>query len=158
AIGINGGGVILTVHGHSDGITSLDVFTHGTGDGHVGLGLGLVDHVIPSNGVDRDRSFGQISVYTVAAVGFSRSGVTRSVFRFHLGVYIDLLDLYSFPTRRSSDLAIGINGGGVILTVHGHSDSVASLDVFTHGTSDGHVRSEERRVGHESATRGVARD
>src|SRR5690606_29787126 len=91
AISVSGGRVVLTVHGHSDGVTSLDVFTHGTGDGHVGLGFSLVDHIVASNGVDRNRSFGQIGIATVATVSFSRSGVTGSVFGLNLGVYIAVL-------------------------------------------------------------------
>ncbi|QCP83887.1 hypothetical protein D0C27_19285, partial [Alcaligenes faecalis] len=40
---------------------------------------GLVDYVIARNGVDRDRSFWQIGIDTVAAVSFSARRVTRSI-------------------------------------------------------------------------------
>src|SRR5690606_8043037 len=75
AISINGRGVILAVHGHSDSVASLDVFTHGTGDGHVGFGLSLVDHVVTGNGVDRDGGFGQIGINVVWTLCVSGSGV-----------------------------------------------------------------------------------
>src|SRR5690606_12509354 len=94
AVSVHGGRVVFAVHGHSDGVTGLHILANRTSDGHVRLGLGLVDHVVASNGVDRDRSFWQVGIDTVAAVGFSRSGVTRSVFGLDLGVNIAVLSQF----------------------------------------------------------------
>src|SRR5690606_17287982 len=77
AVSVNSGRVVLAIDRHGDSVASLDVFTHGTGDGHIPFRLSLVDHVVTGNGVDRDGGFGQISIHTVATVGFSRSWVTR---------------------------------------------------------------------------------
>src|SRR5690606_20428981 len=88
AISINGRGVVLAVHGHSDSVASLDVLTNRTRNGHVGLGLSLIDHVITGNGVDRDGSFRQVGIDTVATVSLSTGWVTRCVFGLNLGVYV----------------------------------------------------------------------
>src|SRR5690606_23547798 len=122
-----------------DGVTSLDVLTNRTGDGHVGFGLSLVDHVITGNGVDRDGSFRQVGIDTVAAVSFSAGRVTGRVFRFHLGVNITVLSQLSTRNVHVPSLAVGINGGRVVLAVHGHSDGVASLDVLTNRTGDSDI-------------------
>nr|WP_240688280.1 hypothetical protein [Alcaligenes faecalis] len=55
------------------------------------------DFGFTGNGVDGDRSFRQVGIDTVAAVGFSRSGVTCSVFGLNLGVNIAVLG--QFGTR-----------------------------------------------------------
>src|SRR5690606_26384660 len=141
-----------------DGVTSLDVLTNRTGDGHVGFGLSLVDHVITGNGVDRDGSFRQVGIDTVAAVSFSAGRVTGRVFRFHLGVNITVLSQLSTRNVHVPSLAVGINGGRVVLAVHGHSDGVASLDIFTHGTGDGHVGFGLSLVDHIITGNGVNRD
>src|SRR5690606_34611554 len=109
AVGVHGGGVILTVHRHGHRVTSLDVFTHGTGNGHVGLGLSLVDYVVTGNGVDGDRSFRQVGIHTVATVGFSARWVTRSVFRLNLGVYVRISSQLGTRNVHVPGLAIGIN-------------------------------------------------
>src|SRR5690606_39017869 len=88
AVGINGGRVVLTVHGHSDGVTSLHILANRTSDGHVGFGLSLVDHIVTGNGVDRDGGFGQIGIDTVATVSLSTGGVTRCIFGLNLGVHV----------------------------------------------------------------------
>src|SRR5690606_25255251 len=80
AVGINGGRVVLTVHGHSHRVASLDIFTHGTGDGHVGFGLSLVDHIITGNGVNRVPARRSSDLDTVATVGFSAGWITSSIF------------------------------------------------------------------------------
>ncbi|MHC3924925.1 hypothetical protein ACI0FW_03863 [Alcaligenes nematophilus] len=158
AIGINGGGVVLTVDRHGHGITGLNVFTHGTSDGHVGLGLSLVDHVVTRNGVDGNRSFWQVGIDTVATVSFSRSGVTGGVFRFHLGVNIAVLSQFGTRNVHVPGLAVSVNGGGVILTVDRHGHGIASLNVFTHGTGDGHVGLGLSLVDHVVARNGVDGD
>src|SRR5690606_27026339 len=91
AISVNRRGVVLTVHGHSDGVTRLDVFTHGTGNSDIPFRFSLVDHIVASNGVDGNRSFRQIGIHTVATVSFSARWVARSVFRLNLGVYVRIL-------------------------------------------------------------------
>src|SRR5690606_4095688 len=110
AISVNGGRVVLAVHGHGDSIASLDVFTNRTGDGYVGLGLSLVDHVITSNGVDRDGGFRQVGIDTVATVGFSRRRLTRSIFGLHLGVYVRIRSQLSARNVHVPGLAVSING------------------------------------------------
>src|SRR5690606_38182477 len=139
AVGVYGGPVVLTVHSHSDGVTGLDVFTHGTGNGHVGLGLSLVDHIVTRDGVDGDGGFWQISVYTVATIGFSGSRVTSGIFRFHLGVYVRISRQLGTRNGHVPGLAIGINRRRVVLTIDRHGHGIAGLDVFTHGTGNGHV-------------------
>src|SRR5690606_31311311 len=91
AISINGRGVVLTVHGHRHRVASLDVFTHGTGNGHVRLGLSLVVHIVTGNRVDRAGPTRRSSDHTVATVGFSAGGVTGGVFGLNLGVNIAVL-------------------------------------------------------------------
>src|SRR5690606_32451817 len=124
---------------HGDSVASLDVLTNRTRNGHVGIGRGPSGHVITGNGVDRDGSFRQVGIDTVATVSFSTGGVTGRVFRLNLGVYVRISSQLSTRNVHVPGLAISINGRGVILAVHGHSDSVASLDVLTHGTGNGHV-------------------
>src|SRR5690606_4147376 len=104
------------------------------------LGLGLVDHVIARNGVDRDRSFRQIGIHTVATVGFSAGWVTRSVFRFHLGMYVRISSQLGAGNIHVPGLAVSVNGGRVVLAVHGHSHRVTGLHILANRTSDGHVR------------------
>src|SRR5690606_18243440 len=110
-----------------------------TGNGHVGLGLSLVDHVIFSDHINSDLSFRQIGIDTVAAVSFSAGGVTGRIFSLNLGVNIAVLGQLGAWNVHVPSLAISVNGGCVVLAVHGHSHRVTSLDVFTHGTGDGHV-------------------
>src|SRR5690606_16498877 len=140
AIGVNRGRVVLTVHGHRDGVTGLDVFTHGTGNGHVRLRLGLVDYVVTGNGVDGDRSFRQIGVYTVATVSFSARWVARSVFSLNLGVYVRISSQLGTRTVHVPGLAISITGGRVILTVDRYGHGIASLHILANRTGNGHVR------------------
>src|SRR5690606_7969182 len=109
AVGINGGRVVLAVHGHSDGIAGLDVFTHGTGNGHVGLGLSLVDHIVTGNGVDRDGGFGQIGIDTVATVSLSTGGVTRCIFGLNLALNIAVLGQLGAWNIHVPGLAVSIN-------------------------------------------------
>src|SRR5690606_35863409 len=112
AVSVNGRGVVLAIDRHGDGITSLDVLTHGTGDGHVGLGLSLVDHIVTSNSVDRDSGFRQIGVYTVAAVSLSTGWITGRVFGFNLGVYVRVSGQLSARNVHVPGLAVRINGRG----------------------------------------------
>src|SRR5690606_19298278 len=111
AISINGRGVVLAVHGHGDGVASLDVFTHGTGNGHVGLGLSLVDHVIFSDHINSDLSFRQIGIATVAAVSLSTAGVTSRVFSLNLGVYVRISSQLSTRNIHVPSLAVSVNSG-----------------------------------------------
>ncbi|QCP83885.1 hypothetical protein D0C27_19260 [Alcaligenes faecalis] len=59
------------------------------------------------------------------------------VFRFHLGVNIAVLGQFGTRNVHVPGLAVSVHGGRVVLAVHGHSDGVTGLDVFTHGTGDG---------------------
>src|SRR5690606_34465976 len=102
--------------------------------------LGLVDHVVTGNGVNRDGGFRQISIHTVATVSFSTGWVASRIFRLNLGVNIAVLGQFGTRNVHVPSLAVSINGSRVVLAVHGHGDGVASLDVFTHGTGNGHVR------------------
>src|SRR5690606_32431176 len=95
--------------------------------------------VIASNGVDGNRSFWQVGIDTVATVGFSARWVAGGVFRFHLGVNIAVLSQFGARNVHVPGLAVSVNGGGVILTVHGHSDGITGLDVFTHGTGNSDI-------------------
>src|SRR5690606_38091141 len=101
--------------------------------------LGLVDHVVTGNGVNRDGGFRQISIHTVATVSFSTGWVASRIFRLNLGVNIAVLGQFGTRNVHVPSLAVSINGSRVVLAVHGHGDGVASLDVFTHGTGNGHV-------------------
>src|SRR5690606_11714532 len=129
-VGVNGGRVVLAVHGHSHRIASLDIFTNRTRRGRVGFGLSLVNHIITGNGVDRDGSFRQISIDTVATVSFSTGWVTSSVFRFNLGVNIAVLSQLGTRNIHVPSLAVIVNSGRVVLAIDRHGDSVASLDVL----------------------------
>src|SRR5690606_18179449 len=124
AVSVHGGRVVLAVHGHRHRVTSLHILANRTGDGHVRFRLGLVDHVVTGNGVDRDGGFGQISIDTVATVSFSAGGVTGCVFRLNLGVNIAVLGQLGARNVHVPGLAVGINGSRVVLAVHGHGDGV----------------------------------
>src|SRR5690606_26025246 len=109
AISVNGGRVVLAVDRYGHGITSLHILANRTSDGHVRLGLGLVDHIVTRNGVDRDRSFGQIGVDAVAAVSFSARWVARSVFGLDLGVNIAVLSQLGTRNVYVPGLAVSVN-------------------------------------------------
>src|SRR5690606_19739843 len=158
AVSVNGGCVVLTVHGHRHRVASLHILTNRTRDSHVGFRLSLVDHVVTGNGVDRNGGFGQVGVYTVAAVGFSRSGVTGRVFSLNLGVNIAVLDQLSTKHVHVPALATGVTGRGVVLAVHGHSDGVASLDVLTNRTGASDIPFRLSLVDHVVTGNGVDRD
>src|SRR5690606_3847063 len=89
--------------------------------------------------INSDLSFRQVGIDTVATVGFSASWVTGRIFSLDLGVYVRISSQLSTRNIHVPGLAISINGRGVVLAIDRHGDSVASLDVFTHGTSDGYV-------------------
>ncbi|MCV4615255.1 hypothetical protein OFM04_35690, partial [Escherichia coli] len=79
-----------------------------------------IDHVITGNGVDRDGSFRQVGIDTVATVSFSTGGVTGRVFSLNLGVNIAVLGQLGACNVHVPSLAISVNGGRVVLAVHGH--------------------------------------
>src|SRR5690606_20170322 len=95
---------------------------HSTGNSDIPFRFSLVDYVVTGNGVDRNRSFGQIGIHAVATVGFSRSGVTGGVFRFDLGVNIAVLSQFGTRNVHVPGLAVSVHGGGVVLAVdrYGH--------------------------------------
>src|SRR5690606_20551239 len=110
AVSVHGGRVVLAVHGHRHRDASLDVFTHGTGNGHVGLGLSFVDHVIFSDHINNDLSFRQIGIDTVATVGFSTVWVCSRIFGLNLGLIIAGLASHVARNVYVPGLAVGING------------------------------------------------
>src|SRR5690606_8860230 len=122
AVSVNSGRVVLAVHGHSDGVTSLDVFTHGTGNGHVRFRLGLVDYVVTGNGVDRGGGFVQVCVDTVVAVSFTARRSAGLVFRLHLGVNVRVSSQLSTWNIHVPGLAVSVNGRGVVLAIDRHGD------------------------------------
>src|SRR5690606_17140438 len=127
------------VHGHSDSVASLDVFTHGTGDGHVGFGLSLVDHVVTGNGVDRDGGFGQIGINVVWTLCVSGSGVACFVFSCNLGFNFSVTkQVYAWNIQVAS-FAVGIHGRGDLFAANSDGDGVTCFNVFTNRTGDGHV-------------------
>src|SRR5690606_9005536 len=158
AISINGRGVVLTVHGHRHRVASLDVFTHGTGDGHEIGRATRRERVVTGEGAECYRGFRQVGVYTIATVGFSACGVFGCVFGLSLRVRIAVLGQFGTRNVYVPGLTVSVNGGRVILAVHGHSDGIAGLDVFTHGTGDGHVGLGLSLVDHIVTGNGVDRD
>src|SRR5690606_23797589 len=81
----------------------------------------------------------QVGIHTVATVGFSARWVTRSVFRLNLGVYVRISSQLGTGNIHVPGLAIGVNGGGVILTVDRYGHGIASLHILANRTGEGHV-------------------
>src|SRR5690606_36052041 len=119
AVSVHGGRVVLAVHGQDRQGAGLDVFTDGSGNGHVGLGLSLVDHVIFSDHINSDLSFRQIGIDTVATVGFSTGWVASRIFGLNLGVYVRISSQLSTRNIHVPSLAVSVNSGRVVLAVHG---------------------------------------
>src|SRR5690606_28488157 len=86
AISVHGGRVVLAVHGHSHRVTGLHILANRTSDGHVRLGLGLVDHVVARNGVDGDGGFRSIGINIVWTFCIGGSGVACFVLSRNLSV------------------------------------------------------------------------
>src|SRR5690606_17465522 len=139
AISINGRGVVLAIDRHGDGVTSLDVLTNRTGDGHVGFGLSLVDHVVTGNGGDRDGGFGQIGINVVWALCVGGSGVACFVFSCNLGFNFSVTkQVYAWNIQVPS-FAVGINRRGELFAADSDGDGVTCFNVFTNRTGDDHV-------------------
>src|SRR5690606_1036509 len=138
----NGTGVFLATDSQSHGIARLYILANRTG--HVNRALAVtsfvvIQHTVTGDRIQSDLGFRQRGLHTIVAVSFSASGIAGSVFRFHLGVNVVIQSQFGARNVHVPGLAVSINGCGVVLAVHGHSDLIASLDVLTNRTRNGDV-------------------